>query len=111
MRWDREANGYRLPTEAEWEQLASDAPADGATHRGAAYDGLSDDLGLYGVVGNAAELVWGAGGRPVARHRSCRAELLSTELWPESAPLPCRLEMPLSQRALGVGLRLVRPPS
>ncbi len=110
VRWRTGASGYRLPTEEEWERMAGMRPGSGATRRDVVLSGEADGAGLYGVSGNAAELVWSGDGVPVARHRSCEAESVSTELWPESEPLPCRRELPPGQRALGVGLRLVRSP-
>ncbi len=75
IEWDRSANGYRLPTEAEWEFAATDRGqartvtdelllrrswvrenADGKVHPVKAK--VPTELGLYDMLGNVSEWCW-----------------------------------------------------
>lgn len=68
VRWNREANGYRLPTEAEWETarqaggIQSDGwfrdNSDGLVHEACSMPASS--IGLCDMFGNVAEWMWDA---------------------------------------------------
>lgn len=108
-RWRPDADGYRLPTEAEWEAMVGTTPGWGVDARAEVRTRAADALGLYGVAGNAAEFVWAGDGEPVLRHRSCAVDAVEgVAPWPEGDPLLCRFEVPPGERVLGGGLRLVR---
>ena len=76
--WNTEANGYRLPTEAEWEYAARSAGTDdffysgssnaatvavfGSTNSQPTGTLAPNSLGLYDMSGNISEFVWDAYG-------------------------------------------------
>jgi formylglycine-generating enzyme required for sulfatase activity len=67
VHWDEQADGFRLPTRAEWEALAADAAAHsdqawmaensaGKTH--AVGQRNANSFGLFDMIGNVAEYIW-----------------------------------------------------
>jgi hypothetical protein len=131
VRWDTQANGFRLLSEAEWLALAevSGPPPQppGATVRGESNNrglGLVDagrtdrEYALAGVADNAREWVWGAlpgdgpertqvrdGEHPRGVVRGCGT---FAEVRPSAQEPWCRADHDGAYEPLGVGLRLAR---
>jgi len=131
-RWDRQAEGYRLLTEAEWLALAKESgppPVPGDGHTG----GESNNRGLgrvdqgqhdarYGLVGmadNGREWIWGSPlpSDPAERwvhhdNAASRAVARGCGTFARVHPTPgdpwCREVLDGAQVPLGVGLRLAR---
>ena len=126
----RTGKRYRLPTEAEWEQVARAATVakkmdDVAWHAGNAGGTTHpvgkkapDALGLYDLFGNAAEWVTVSSGRPVVRGGSFRdaatdvgpmAKAVREISWNERDPQIPQSRWWMSDAPF-VGFRIVRDP-
>jgi formylglycine-generating enzyme len=138
-RWDKSANGYRLPTEAEWEYAAragqetvysgSDDPSAVAwtvtnsghrTHK--VKTTRPNEWGLYDMSGNVLEWCWDlyASGyyrsspdtNPVGPTRTANNRVLRSSSWssePNHARVANRVNASPTRSTGSIGFRLVRP--
>jgi len=128
--WNREANGYRLPTEAEWEYAAraeepailsgGDRPTLVAWTRGNSLQPArvatlrANAWGLYDMSGNVAEWVWDAMGKKRDLVVDQGTERIFkggswADVW-YNARIASRASLPPSTVAGTVGFRLAQNP-